>query len=71
MRRHHPAPRPDGKIPLITRYDGHEDLGLPPSPLLFQRRGGTGTRQISTGTVRNMPNAALTQPAWPTPPASR
>jgi hypothetical protein len=49
----------DGKIPLIPRYDEHEHLWLPPAPLLFQRRGGTETRQISSGTVRNMLNAAL------------
>jgi len=51
--------QPDGKIPLTDRYDGHEHLWQPPAPLLFQRRGGTETRQISTGTVRNMLNAAL------------
>ncbi len=49
----------DGKIPLTARYDEHEHLWLPPAPLLFQRRGGTETRQISAGTVRNMLNAAL------------
>ena len=48
-----------GKIPLTARYDGHEHIWQPPAPLLFQRRGGTETRQISTGTVRNMLNAAL------------
>jgi Phage integrase family len=53
--------QPDGKIPLIPRYDGHEHLWQPPAPLLFQRRGGTETRQISTGTVRNMLTAALTR----------
>jgi integrase len=53
--------QPDGKIPLIARYDGHEHLWLPPAPLLFQRRSGTETRQISAGTVRNMLNAALTR----------
>ena len=53
--------QPDGKIPLIARYDGHEHLWQPPAPLLFQRRGGTETRQISAGTVRNMLNAALTR----------
>jgi hypothetical protein len=47
------------KIPLTARYDQHEHVWLPPAPLLFQRRGGTETRQISTGTVRNMLNAAL------------
>jgi hypothetical protein len=51
--------QPDGKIPLTGRYDGHEHIWQPPAPLLFQRRGGTETRQISTGTVRNMLNAAL------------
>jgi hypothetical protein len=51
--------QPDGKIPLTSRYDGHEHIWQPPAPLLFQRRGGTETRQISTGTVRNMLNAAL------------
>jgi len=51
--------RDGGKIPLIPRYDEHEHLWLPPAPLLFQRRGGTETRQISAGTVRNMLNAAL------------
>ena len=51
--------QPDGKIPLTARYDGHEHLWQPPVPLLFQRRGGTETRQISAGTVRNMLNAAL------------
>jgi hypothetical protein len=49
----------DGKIPLTGRYDGHEHLWQPAAPLLFQRRGGTETRQISVGTVRNMLNAAL------------
>jgi hypothetical protein len=51
--------QPDGKIPLTGRYDGHEHTWQPAAPLLFQRRGGTETRQISTGTVRNMLNAAL------------
>ena len=65
---------PGGKIPLTARYDGHEHVWQPPAPLLFQRRGGTELRPISTGTVRNMLNAALArtgltdaagQPAWP------
>jgi integrase-like protein len=51
--------QPAGKIPLTGRYDGHEHIWQPPAPLLFQRHGGTETRQISTGTVRNMLNAAL------------
>ena len=51
--------RADKKIPLIPRYDEHEHVWLPPALLLFQRRGGTETRQISSGTVRNMLNAAL------------
>ncbi len=50
---------PGGKIPLTARYDGHEHVWQPPAPLLFQRRGGTELRPISTGTVRNMLNAAL------------
>ena len=50
---------PDGKIPLTARYDEHEHVWLPPAPLLFQRRGGTELRPISSGTVRNMLNAAL------------
>jgi integrase len=48
-----------GKIPLTARYDGHEHVWQPPAPLLFQRRGGTEPRPISTATVRNMLNAAL------------
>ena len=51
--------QPDGKIPLTARYDGHEHLWQPPAPLLFQRRGGTETRHIAVGTVRNMLSAAL------------
>jgi integrase len=50
---------PDGKIPLTGRYDGHEHVWQAPAPLLFQRRGGTELRPISTGTVRNMLNATL------------
>jgi len=50
---------PGGKIPLTARYDGHEHLWQPPAPLLFQRRGGTELRPVSTGTVRNMLSAAL------------
>ena len=50
---------PDGRIPLTARYDEHEKVWQPPAPLLFQRRGGTELRAISTGTVRNMLNAAL------------
>jgi integrase len=50
---------PGGKISLTARYDGHEHVWQPPAPLLFQRRGGTELRPISTGTVRNMLNAAL------------
>jgi hypothetical protein len=50
---------PDGKIPLTARYDEHEHVWLPPAPLLFQRRSGTEIRPISSGTVRNMLNAAL------------
>jgi hypothetical protein len=51
--------QPDGKIPLTDRYEGHEHVWQPPAPLLFQRRDATETRQISTGTMRNMLNAAL------------
>ena len=51
--------QPCGAIPLITAYDANEHLWLPPAPLLFQRRVGTETRRISTGTIRNMLNAAL------------
>jgi integrase len=50
---------PGGKIPLTARYDGHEHIWQAPAPLLFQRHGGTELRPISTGTVRNMLNAAL------------
>ena len=50
---------PDGKIPLTARYDEHEHVWQPPAPLLFQRRGGTELRPVSSGTVRNMLNAAL------------
>jgi len=50
---------PDGKIPLTARYDEHEHVWLPPAPLLFQRHGGTELRPVSSGTVRNMLNAAL------------
>ena len=53
--------QPDGKIPLTARYDGHEHLWQAPAPLLFQRRGGTETRHIAVGTVRNMLSAALAQ----------
>jgi integrase len=50
---------PGGKIPLTARYDEHEHVWLPPAPLLFQRRSGTELRPVSSGTVRNMLNAAL------------
>lgn len=50
---------PDGKIPLTARYDEHEHVWQLPAPLLFQRRGGTELRPVSSGTVRNMLNAAL------------
>ena len=50
---------PDGKIPLTARYDEHEHVWQAPAPLLFQRRGGTELRPVSSGTVRNMLNAAL------------
>jgi hypothetical protein len=50
---------PDGKIPLTARYDEHEHVWQPPAPLLFQRRGGTELRPVSSGTIRNMLNAAL------------
>ena len=50
---------PDGKIPLTARYDEHEHVWQPPAPLLFQRRSGTELRHISSGTIRNMLNAAL------------
>lgn len=53
--------QPSGKIPLVAAYDAHEHVWLPPAPLLFQRRAGTETRQISTGTVRNMLDTALTE----------
>jgi hypothetical protein len=52
--------QPTGSVPLVAAYDRHEHTWLPPAPLLFQRRGGTETRQISTGTVANMLNAAIT-----------
>jgi integrase len=52
---------PDGKIPLTARYDEHEHVWQPPAPLLFQRRGGTELRPVSSGTVRNMLNAALSR----------
>lgn len=48
-----------GSIPLIAAYDANEHLWLPPAPLLFQRRVGTETRQISHGTIKNMLDAAL------------
>jgi len=50
---------PDGTIALTARYDEHEKVWQPPAPLLFQRRGGTELRAVSTGTIRNMLNAAL------------
>ena len=34
-----------GQVPLITAYDWHECVWLPPSPLLFQRRFGAGAPQ--------------------------
>ena len=54
--------QPDGKIPLTARYDGHEHLWQPPAPLLFQRRGGTETRQISPA-----PSATCSTPRSPAP----
>jgi hypothetical protein len=51
--------QPSGSIPLIGAYDANEHVWLPSAPLLFQRHVGTETRRISTGTVRNMLNAAL------------
>ncbi|MGH3738947.1 MAG: tyrosine-type recombinase/integrase [Micromonosporaceae bacterium] len=51
--------QPSGSIPLIAAYDSNEYIWLAPAPVLFQRRVGTETRRISTGTIRNMLNAAL------------
>jgi hypothetical protein len=52
--------QPTGSIPLIAAYDANEHHWLPPAPLLFQRRVGTEHRPISTGTIRNLLDAALT-----------
>jgi hypothetical protein len=49
----------DGTVPLVVAYDIHELVGLPPMPLLFQRRYGAENRPIPAHTIRKILHAAL------------
>jgi hypothetical protein len=46
-------------VPLVTAYDDHERLWLPPAPVLFQRRIGAENRAIPATTIRKILTAAL------------
>jgi hypothetical protein len=50
----------NGAIPLVSAYDHHERLWLPPLPLLFQRRVGCEHRAVSASAIRSMLDDAIT-----------
>ncbi|WP_335985793.1 tyrosine-type recombinase/integrase [Glycomyces sp. MUSA5-2] len=50
---------PEGTIPLVARYDGHERTTGPELPHLFQRQFGWRRQVISPGTVPNLLNEVL------------
>lgn len=48
-----------GAVPLVVSYDIHERVWNQPMPLLFQRRYGTESREITAGSIRKLLIAAL------------
>lgn len=49
----------DGKVPVISSYDGHERVWNPPMPLLFQDRNGGDERPLSAHFIREAINQTL------------
>ena len=45
---------PDGRIPIVARYDATERVWLPPQPHLFQRRYGGRPAVFDAGNIRRL-----------------
>lgn len=52
---------PDGRVPLVSRYDYHERVTGPPLPHLFQRQNGWRREVISSTLVQKLLNETLTR----------
>jgi hypothetical protein len=50
---------PSGAVPLVSVYDDHERVWLPPAPVLFQRRVGSENRPVPAATIRKLLAATL------------
>ena len=59
--------RPDGTVPLVRARDSHELVWLPPTPLLFQRRGGTENHSLGGTFVATLLDEALARTGLPDP----